>query len=99
MGFDYIGEPSYAWPARSSNFGIVDLCGFPKDRYYLYKASWTTEPVVHILPHWTWPGFDGKPIPVWVFTIADSVELFLNGRSPGLGEFPGECRGCTCGQG
>ena len=89
-GFDYLGEPSYDWPARSSDFGIVDLCGFPKDRFYLYKASWTTGPVVHLLPHWTWPGFDGKPIPVWVFTNADSVELFLNGRSLGAKNFPAD---------
>ena len=89
-GFDYLGEPSYGWPARSSDFGIVDLCGFPKDRFYLYKAGWTTEPVVHLLPRWTWPGFDGKPIPVWVFTNADSVELFLNGRSLGAKSFPAD---------
>ena len=83
-GFDYLGEPTpFTWPSRSSYFGIVDLCGFPKDRYYQFKAHWRPEPLVHLLPHWTWPGFEGKPIPVQVFTNADSVELFLNGKSLG----------------
>jgi beta-galactosidase len=83
-GFDYIGEPTpYKWPSRSSYFGIVDLAGFPKDRYYLYKSQWTDRPVVHLLPHWNWEQFAGKEIPVWCFTNADSVELFLNGRSLG----------------
>jgi beta-galactosidase len=83
-GFDYIGEPTpYDWPSRSSYFGIVDLCGFPKDRYYLYKSAWTNTPVVHLLPHWNWEQFTGKEIPVWCFTNADSVELFLNGKSLG----------------
>jgi beta-galactosidase len=95
-GFDYIGEPTpffwerYGpkfdepdWPARSSYFGIVDLAGFPKDRYFLYQSVWTQAPMVHVLPHWNWPGHEGKPIPVMVYTNADSVELFLNGRSLG----------------
>ena len=84
-GFDYIGEPNpYGWPSRSSYFGFIDLAGFPKDRYYLYKSQWSSEPVVHLLPSsWTWPGFEGKPIPVEVFTNADTVELFLNGVSLG----------------
>jgi beta-galactosidase len=83
-GFDYIGEPTpYAWPSRSSYFGIVDLCGFPKDRYYLYQSQWTDKPMVHLLPHWNWKGFEGKEIPVWCFTNGDSVELFLNGKSLG----------------
>lgn len=90
-GFDYIGEPTpFRWPARSSQFGILDLCGFPKDRFYLYQANWSGKPVVHILPHWTWPGFEGKSIPVWVYTNADSVELFLNDRSLGLKQFPSD---------
>jgi beta-galactosidase len=81
-GFDYIGEPTpYGWPSRSSYFGVVDLCGFPKDRYYLYQSQWTDRPVVHLLPHWTWPGFEGQPIDVRCYTNADSVELFLNGKS------------------
>jgi len=91
-GFDYLGEPTpYAWPSRSSYFGILDLAGFPKDRYYLFKSHWTSEPVVHIMPHWTWPGFEGKTIPVRVYTNADSVELFLNGQSLGVKHFPADC--------
>jgi beta-galactosidase len=89
-GFDYIGEPTpYAWPSRSSYFGIVDLAGFPKDRYYLYKSAWGSEPLVHILPmSWNWSKFAGIAIPVHVFTNADSVELFLNGTSLGSKKFP-----------
>ena len=85
-GFDYLGEPTpYSWPSRSSYFGLLDLAGFPKDRYYLYKSQWSREPVVHILPSsWTWAGFEGKSIPVQVFTNADTVELFLNGQSLGV---------------
>ena len=65
-GFDYIGEPTpYGWPSRSSYFGIVDLAGFPKDRYYLYQSVWRREPVVHLLPHWNWAGKEGRMIPVW----------------------------------
>ena len=87
-GFDYLGEPTpYQWPARSSYFGMLDLCGFPKDRFYFYQALWSDKPVVHLLPHWTWPGFEGKPIPVWVYANADSVELFLNGHSLGEKKF------------
>ena len=83
-GFDYIGEPTpYGWPSRSSYFGIVDLAGFPKDRYYFYRSVWRPEPLVHLLPHWTWPGLEGKAIPVWAVTNCDSVELFLNGKSLG----------------
>jgi beta-galactosidase len=84
-GFDYIGEPTpYKWPSRSSYFGIVDLAGFPKDRFYLYQSQWTNKPVLHLLPHWNWAGLEGKAIPVWAFTNADSVELFLNGKSQGV---------------
>lgn len=85
-GFDYIGEPTpFDWPNRSSSFGIVDINGFPKDRFYLYQSQWRSEPMVHLLPHWNWPAaFTGKPIPVWAYTNADSVELFLNGRSQGV---------------
>jgi beta-galactosidase len=85
-GFDYIGEPTpydKKWPSRSSYFGIVDLAGFPKDRYYIYQAAWTDKPMVHLLPHWNWEQFAGKEIPVWAFTNGDSVELFLNGKSLG----------------
>jgi beta-galactosidase len=91
-GFDYLGEPTpYGWPSRSSYFGIVDLCGFPKDRYYQFKERWTNQPTVHILPHWSWPGFEGKPIPVLVTTNADKVELFLNGQSLGAKNYPADC--------
>lgn len=87
-GFDYIGEPTpHDWPARSSYFGIIDLAGFPKDRYYLYQSQWSDKPVVHLLPHWNWKGFEGKEIPVWCFTNADSVELFLNEKSLGRRDF------------
>jgi beta-galactosidase len=92
-GFDYLGEPtpyfgwsgdnSHDWPARSSYFGMVDLAGFPKDRYYLYQSVWTTQPMVHLLPHWTWPGHEGEEIPVMVYTNAAEAELWLNGRSLG----------------
>ena len=87
-GFDYLGEPTpYGdrkdWPSRSSYFGIVDLCGFPKDRFYLYKSVWTSEPVLHLLPHWNWSGREGQAIPVMAYTNAEEVELFLNGKSLG----------------
>jgi beta-galactosidase len=87
-GFDYIGEPTpFPWPSASSYFGIVDLCGFPKDRYYLYQSQWTNKPMVHILPHWNWQGFEGKEIPVWCYSNCESVELFLNGKSLGEKKF------------
>jgi beta-galactosidase len=93
-GFDYIGEPTpyfngrgaanqADWPARSSYFGIVDLAGFPKDRYYLYQSVWTKKPMVHVLPHWNWESMSGQPIPVMVYTNAEEAELFLNGKSLG----------------
>jgi beta-galactosidase len=87
-GFDYIGEPTpFPWPSASSYFGIVDLCGFPKDRYYLYQSQWMDKPMVHILPHWNWQGFEGKEIPVWCYSNCESVELFLNGKSLGEKKF------------
>ncbi len=87
-GFDYIGEPTpFSWPSVSSYFGIVDLCGFPKDRYYLYQSRWTEKPMVHILPHWNWQGFEGQEIPVWCYSNCESVELFLNGKSLGEKKF------------
>jgi len=84
-GFDYLGEPSpYVRQARSSYFGIVDLCGIPKDRYYLYRSYWRPdETTIHILPHWNWPDQVGKTVPVFVYTNGDSAELFLNDRSLG----------------
>jgi beta-galactosidase len=87
-GFDYIGEPSpFPWPSASSYYGIVDLCGFPKDRYFLYQSQWMDKPIVHILPHWNWAGFEGKEIPVWCYSNCESVELFLNGKSIGEKNF------------
>ena len=87
-GFDYLGEPTpygrpTQWPSRSSYFGIVDLAGFPKDRYYMYKAKWTSDPVVHVLPHWNWTGHEGQAIPIMAYTNAEEVELFVNGKSLG----------------
>ncbi|OAA58081.1 Glycoside hydrolase, subgroup, catalytic core [Niveomyces insectorum RCEF 264] len=83
-GFDYLGEPTPFDAARSSYFGILDLAGFPKDRYYLYQARWRpTRPVAHILPHWTWPDRAGLVTPVHVFAAADAAELFVNGQSAG----------------
>ena len=83
-GFDYRGEPTpYQWPCVTSHFGFMDICGFPKDGYYAYKAAWTNIPVVHIFPHWNWPGKEGKPINVQCYTNCDEVELFLNGKSIG----------------
>ena len=84
-GFDYMGEPTpFTQKARSSYFGIVDLCGIPKDRYWLYRSYWRPDvTTIHILPHWNWPDRVGKTVPVYVYTNGDSAELFLNGRSLG----------------
>ncbi len=83
-GFDYRGEPSpYQWPNISSQYGIIDTCGFPKDTFYYYQSWWTDRPVLHLFPHWNWPGYEGKEIAVWVHTNLDRVELFVNGRSLG----------------
>ncbi len=83
-GFDYRGEPSpYGWPCVSSHFGIMDLCGFPKDIYYYYQSWWSNKPVLHLFPHWNWAGKEGQEIDVWCFTNLESVELFLNGASLG----------------
>ncbi len=81
-GFDYLGEPTpYPWPARSSYFGIIDLCGFPKDAYYMYQSEWTSKPVLHLFPHWNWK--QGETIDVWVYSNCSQVELLLNGKSLG----------------
>ncbi len=96
-GFDYLGEPTpYGgrdnstngywnddWPSKSSYFAPVDMCGFPKDRFYLYQSQWTKEPMVHVLPHWNWEGKEGETIPVYSYTNCDEVELFVNGKSFG----------------
>jgi beta-galactosidase len=88
-GFDYRGEPTpYAWPCINSHFGIMDICGFPKDSYYYYQSWWGDKDVVHLLPHWNWPGKEGQPIDVWCHSNADKVELFLNGKSLGAQEMP-----------
>ena len=83
-GFDYRGEPSpNGWPNISSQYGIIDMCGFPKDSFYYYKSWWTNEPVLHLFPHWNWEGMDGKTISVWVYSNLDKVELLHNGQSLG----------------
>ena len=86
-GFDYRGEPSpYAWPNISSQYGIIDTCGFPKDTFFYYQSWWTAQPVLHLFPHWNWPGLEGKEIAVWVHSNMDKVELLLNGQSLGIKE-------------
>jgi beta-galactosidase len=86
-GFDYRGEPSpNAWPNISSQYGIIDTCGFPKDSFFYYQSWWTAQPVLHLFPHWNWPGYEGKVIAVWVHSNMDKVELFLNGQSLGIKE-------------
>lgn len=95
-GFDYRGEPTpFEWPNINSHFGVMDMCGFPKNIYYYYQSWWTDKDVLHISPHWnqpdklpTWPDTKGKPIDVWVNTNADDVELLLNGKSLGKKEMP-----------
>ena len=84
-GIDYLGEPTPYWKeSRSSYFGIVDLTGVPKDRYWLYRSYWNPKAyTLHIVPHWTWPGREGKKVPVFVYTNGDSAELFVNGKSMG----------------
>jgi beta-galactosidase len=88
-GFDYRGEPTpFGWPSVSSNFGIVDLCGFPKDYFYYYKAWWRPEPSLHLFPHWNWHGKEGTEIAVWVYSNLDEVELLVNGKSAGIQKVP-----------
>lgn len=83
-GWDYLGEPTPYYLARSSYYGVIDLAGFPKDRFYLYQSRWRPElPMAHILPHWNWPDRAGQITPVHVFTSGDEAELFLNGKSLG----------------
>lgn len=86
-GYDYLGEPTpydEYWPSRSSYFGICDLAGLPKDRYYMYKAKWNErQHTTHLLPHWTWPGREGDVTPVYCYTDGDEGELFVNGKSQG----------------
>ena len=83
-GFDYRGEPKpYAWPCINSHFGILDMCGFRKDNSWYYEAWWTDKPVLHLLPHWNWPGREGQEMDVRALSNCEEVELFLNGRSLG----------------
>ncbi|MFI3249223.1 MAG: glycoside hydrolase family 2 TIM barrel-domain containing protein, partial [Rikenellaceae bacterium] len=96
-GFDYLGEPTPyggrdhstngywngSWPSHASYFGAVDMVGLLKDRFYFYQSQWTTEPMVHLLPHWNWSGMEGQEIPVLVYTNCEEAELFLNGESLG----------------
>ncbi len=84
-GFDYLGEPTpYGWPARSSYFGIIDLCGIPKDSYYMYQTQWRPDKtVLHLFPHWNWE--EGREIDMWAYyNNADEIELFVNGVSQGV---------------
>ncbi len=95
-GFDYRGEPTpFEWPNINSHFGIMDMCGFPKNIYYYYQSWWTDKDVLHISPHWNqqwakagWQDKSGKPVDVWVNSNADNVELFLNGKSLGKKDMP-----------
>ena len=73
----------YSWPCTSSHFGVLDTCGFPKDNFWNYQSWWTEKPVLHLLPHWNWPGREGQEIDVRALSNCDEVELFLNGKSLG----------------
>ena len=88
-GFDYRGEPTpYSWPNINSHFGIMDMCGFPKNVYYYYQAWWSNKDVLRVAPHWNWKGKEGQPVKIWVYSNADNVELFLNGKSLGKKDMP-----------
>ncbi len=87
-GIDYLGESH--WPYKNWSFGVLDLCGFPKDGYYFYQSQWTEKPMIHLFPHWNWQGREGQVIPVLCYTNCNEVELFMNGKSYGVKriEFP-----------
>ncbi len=88
-GLDYRGEPTpYIWPNINSHFGIMDVCGFPKNIYYYYQSWWTDKDILHISPHWNWQEKRGEPIDVWVNSNAEEVELFLNGKTLGKKVMP-----------
>jgi beta-galactosidase len=88
-GFDYRGEPTpYGWPSINSQFGIVDMCGFPKDTFYYYKAWWGKDLSLHLFPHWNFEGKEGEEIAVWAYSNLDEVELFVNGVSEGSQQVP-----------
>jgi beta-galactosidase len=80
-GIDYLGETN--WPSKGAGSGPIDMAGFPKDAFYFYRSQWTLQPVMHLLPHWNWPGREGQTIPVIAYTNCSVVELFLDGRSLG----------------
>lgn len=83
-GFDYRGEPTpFGWPSVNSYFGMMDICGFPKDSYYYLQSWWSDKPMLHLLPHWNWPGKEGQPVDVWANSNCDEVELFVNQKSQG----------------
>lgn len=83
-GFDYRGEPTpYGWPSVTSYFGMMDVCGFPKDNVFYLKSWWGSAPVLHLMPHWNWTGLEGREIDVWVHSNCDEVELLLNKKSLG----------------
>ena len=81
-GIDYLGESN--WPRKANTSGVIDTCGFEKDTWYFCQSQWTDKPVLHLFPHWNWPGKEGEFIPVFCYTNCDSVELFLNGKSLGV---------------
>lgn len=88
-GFDYQGEPTVTnWPSVGTHFGMLDICGFPKDGAYYYRAWWGNQPLVHLFPHWDWAGREGQPITVWCYGNCDRVTLLLNGRSLGTQAMP-----------
>ena len=88
-GFDYRGEPTpFEWPATGTQYAIMDQCGFPKDVFYYYQSWWSEKPVLHLFPHWNWPGRAGQEIAVWVYSTCESVELFLNHQSLGAQTMP-----------
>jgi beta-galactosidase len=88
-GFDYRGEPTpYQWPCINSHFGIMDTCGFAKDNFYYYQAWWGNRPVVHLAPHWNWPGKEGEDVDVRCFSNCEEVELLVNGQSLGRKTMP-----------
>ena len=93
-GFDYKGEPNpYGWPDISNHTGLLDLCGFPKDKAYYFQSCWSKQPMVHLVPSsWNWPGKEGQNIRVIAFSNTQHVELFLNGRSLGTKDMPHDSR-------
>ncbi|MEN8725406.1 MAG: beta-galactosidase GalA [Lentimonas sp.] len=88
-GFDYRGETyPYGWPAVVTRYGIMDLCGFPKDAFYYHQAWWTNAPMLHIFPHWNWAGREGEVLDVWCYSNCAEVKLHLNGESLGRQAMP-----------